>query len=205
MLIHFDYDGVLVDSFDRLLGLAQMVQRAMGTGRLPRADDLRTIPDLTLHDLGRRIGIPEGRAGEFAARMFALLREDPPPVWSGIPAVLNNLYQNHILVVLTANAREAVLRTLARVGLNRCVREILDGETPGSKAEKLMSSRKRHGFAADRTLMIGDALSDLTAGRKAGVITVAVTWGFQPREKLADGDPDYLIDSPAEILKIAGS
>ena len=59
-----------------------------------------------------------------------------------------------------------------------------------------MSSRKKRGFAADRTLMIGGALSDLTAGRKAGVITAAVTRGFQPREKLAEGDQDYIIDKP---------
>ena len=44
--------------------------------------------------------------------------------------------------------------------------------------------------------MIGGALSDLTAGRKAGVITAAVTRGFQPREKLAEGDQDYIIDKP---------
>ena len=81
MLIHFDYDGVLVDSLDQLLDLAQRAQREMGAGRLPRADDFRTLGNLTLIELGIAIGIPQERAAEFAAETFRLLRED-----SRIPA-----------------------------------------------------------------------------------------------------------------------
>lgn len=207
MLIHFDYDGVLVDSFDRLLGLAQMVQRAMGNGRPPRAEDLRTIPNLTLHELGRRIGIPEVQAGRFAAEMFGLLREDPEPpaVWDGIPCILNRLSRNHTLVILTGNAREAVQRTLVRSGLRDCVREIIDGQIPGSKAEKILSSMKRYSFAAKHTFMIGDALSDILEGYKAGVQTIAVTWGYQLHERLAEGNPNFIIENPAKLLEIFSS
>jgi phosphoglycolate phosphatase-like HAD superfamily hydrolase len=206
LLIYLDYDGVLVDSFSRLLGLAREIQGAMGAGRPPTAEDLRTISNLTLEELGRMIGIRGEKTGEFAAGMFRLLRKDPkvPAVWSGIPCVLNRLSQSHTLVVLTGNAHEAVQRTLVRNGLDGCIREIMDGESPGSKAEKIQSSRKRFGFEANQTFMIGDALSDVKAGKKAGVITVAVTWGFQPREKLAEGNPDYIVDKPAEIPGIIG-
>jgi len=204
LLIHFDYDGVLVDSFDRLLGQAQMVQMALGEGRPPRAEDLRTISNLTLYELGRLIGIPEAKAGEFASGMFRLLREDPEPpaVWDGIPSVVNRLSRHHTIVILTGNALEAVHRTLNRNGLADSIREVIGGETAGSKAEKILGNMKRSGFEASQTVMIGDALSDLTAGKKAGVITVAATWGFQPREILAEGMPDYFVNRPEEILKI---
>jgi phosphoglycolate phosphatase len=193
-----------VDSFSRLLALAQDIQRKMGMGRLPREEDLRAISNLTLEELGRRIGIRGVKAGEFAAGMFRLLRKDPevPAVWSGIPCVLNRLSQSHTLVILTGNAREAVQRTLVRNRLDGYIREIIDGESPGSKAENILSCRKRFGFEANQTFMIGDALSDLTAGRKAGVITVAVTWGYQPLERLVEGSPNYIVHKPDELLEI---
>jgi len=39
-------------------------------------------------------------------------------------------------------------------------------------------------------------------GRQAGVKTVAVTWGWHSREKLAATGPDYLLDRPEELLKL---
>ena len=204
MLIHFDYDGVLVDSFDQLLRLARTVQIRLRSGRRPLAEDLRTIRNLTLAELGRTIGIPEEKTGQYAAEMFRLLRKDARvlTVWGGIPRVLNHLSQNHTLVILTANAREAVQKTLIRNGLADYIKEIIDGEVPGSKADKIISSMKRFNFEANQTFMIGDALSDIREGKKAGVQTIAVTWGYQPRERLVEGSPNHIVEKPAELLEI---
>jgi phosphoglycolate phosphatase-like HAD superfamily hydrolase len=116
--------------------------------------------------------------------------------------VLKRLSQDHTLVILTGNAREAVQKNLRRNGLDDWIEEVIDGEIPGSKAEKLLSSMKRLKSEANQTLMIGDAFSDIVAGKKAGVHTIAVTWGFQPRERLVEGNPDYIVEDPAELLEI---
>jgi phosphoglycolate phosphatase len=204
LLIHFDYDGVLVDSFGQLLRIARSVQRRLRYGRRPLAKDLHTIRNLTLAELGRTIGIPEEKIGEYAAEMFRLLRKDTRilTVWSGIPRVLNHLSNNHTLVIITANAREAVQKTLVQNGLTDCITEIFDGEIPGSKADKIVRSMKKFNFAANQTFMIGDALSDIIEGKKAGVHTIAVTWGYQPRERLVEGNPNLIVEKPAGLLKI---
>jgi phosphoglycolate phosphatase-like HAD superfamily hydrolase len=139
--------------------------------------------------------------------MFRLLRNDAQllTVWGGIPQVLNYLSQNHTLIILTGNAREAVLKTLIRNGLADLIKEIIDGEDPGSKADKIISSMKRFNFEAKHTFMIGDALSDIMEGNKAGVHTIAITWGYQPRERLVEGSPNHIIEKPAELLKIIPS
>jgi phosphoglycolate phosphatase len=204
LLIHFDYDGVLVDSFDQLLDLAQRTQREMGEGRVPKAEDLRTISNLTLRELGLAIGISADRSVEFAARMFHSLRQDSriPAVQAGIPEILKELSRQHTLVVMTANSREVVRKGLRQSGLEPFIRTIYDGETSDSKAHKIQASMKTFGVSAGQTYMIGDALSDIIEGRKAGVRTIAVGWGFQPRERLIEGNPDYLVETPREILKI---
>ena len=58
MLMLFDYDGVIVDSFMPLLDLCIEAQGDIGAGRAPVAVDFQTIESLTFDDLGRLIGIP---------------------------------------------------------------------------------------------------------------------------------------------------
>ena len=47
----------------------------------------------------------------------------------------------------------------------------------------------------------GDAIK---AARKAGIPFAGVTWGFNSKETLALENPDHLIDTPAEFLRLAG-
>ncbi len=207
MLIHFDYDGVLVDSFEHLLDIARRVQMQLKEGREVCPDDLRTIRNLTLEELGRWIGIPEDRAPRFASEMFRLLREDPRKmaVFEGIPPVLRDLSWKHKIVIITSNAQKVVQETLLRSGMEDYVADILDGQSAGSKAERIRKSMGNFGFGKDQTVMVGDALSDITEGKTAGVKTIAVTWGFQPRERLLEGKPDFVAESPPELMQIFDS
>ena len=50
-------------------------------------------------------------------------------------------------------------------------------------------------------LMVGDAPSDMEAGRRAGVKICAVTYGYGKREALAKYDPDYWIADLRELQK----
>ena len=92
-----------------------------------------------------------------------------------------------------------------RSGLKDFITAIFDGETPGSKAEKIIASMKKFGFEKNQTFMVGDVLSDITEGKKAGVMMVAVTWGYQPRERLREGKPDFLVAAPRELIGLFDS
>lgn len=49
-------------------------------------------------------------------------------------------------------------------------------------------------------LFVGDSGPDMEAGRRAGVKTCAVRWGYGDPAELAKWEPDYWIDHPAELL-----
>lgn len=44
--------------------------------------------------------------------------------------------------------------------------------------------------------------SDIRHGKAAGVRTVAVTWGYQKRHTLEQEKPDFVVDSPDELLNV---
>lgn len=59
------------------------------------------------------------------------------------------------------------------------------------------------GLPSERALMVGDTDSDVLAGKAAGTLTCAVTYGAWQREALEALEPDFLIDRFPEIAPIA--
>ncbi|MGD0776533.1 MAG: HAD-IA family hydrolase [Candidatus Solibacter sp.] len=53
-------------------------------------------------------------------------------------------------------------------------------------------------------LFVGDSAADMEAGRRAGVATCAVTYGYGKREELAQFTPDYWIDDLRELTAHGG-
>ena len=49
-------------------------------------------------------------------------------------------------------------------------------------------------------LLVGDTPSDMEAGRRAGIRTCAVTWGYGDPHELAHWAPDFWIDAPHQLL-----
>jgi phosphoglycolate phosphatase-like HAD superfamily hydrolase len=50
-------------------------------------------------------------------------------------------------------------------------------------------------------LLIGDELRDIDAAQETGVHMAAVTWGYNSRAALEAAVPDYLFETPAQVLE----
>jgi phosphoglycolate phosphatase len=56
--------------------------------------------------------------------------------------------------------------------------------------------------APPHALMVGDTPADVLAGKAAGIMTCAVTYGFGSREALLQCAPDYVIDTFVELVTL---
>ena len=54
----------------------------------------------------------------------------------------------------------------------------------------------------DKTIFIGDSISDIIAGKNANVITIAALWGYGEYEELSAQCPDYWLKKPGDLLNI---
>ena len=59
---------------------------------------------------------------------------------------------------------------------------------------------KNLGVSCEDCACIGDSDVDVITGGNACMMTVGCSWGYRPREALADAD--VIVDSPVEILNI---
>ena len=57
------------------------------------------------------------------------------------------------------------------------------------------------GAKPEECLFVGDSCADMEAGRRAGVKTCAVRYGYGEEEKLAEFEPDYWVD---DLRQLAG-
>ena len=51
---------------------------------------------------------------------------------------------------------------------------------------------------------VGDTVADIVEGKAAGVRTIAVGWGWHDAERLLGASPDYLAQTPADLLELLG-
>ena len=54
----------------------------------------------------------------------------------------------------------------------------------------------------ENAIIVGDSTHDILAGKRAGVRTCAVTYGYREKKILANESPDYLIHKLPELLSI---
>ena len=74
-----------------------------------------------------------------------------------------------------------------------------DGFPAKPEPDVILASLKALGAAPEDCLLVGDAPADMEAGRRAGVKTCAVLWGYGKREDLARWEPDYWIEHPSQL------
>jgi phosphoglycolate phosphatase-like HAD superfamily hydrolase len=58
------------------------------------------------------------------------------------------------------------------------------------------------GCRPEEAVMIGDAVNDITAAQKAGVVAVGVTWGIKPESLLSGCRPDHVTRTWDSLLGI---
>ena len=204
MLLVFDFDGVLADSSALCLDLLRQVQTDMGMPQRVPDDLWDRLDDISFPAIVRHLGIPADRVADCVRRIFARMAAGgyQPDLFDGMDAVLRALAREGQIAVLSASPREVIEGALTRAGLAQTVAAIRDGRDPAAKSAKLPALLAQFGASPSGAVMIGDAVSDIRAGRANRMRTAAVTWGWQRRELLAAAQPDWLFSRVDELLTL---
>lgn len=207
----FDLDGTLIDSVELIVLSAR---HAFATcedyrGRVPNDDEW-------LVDLGMPLPTMFGRFTQDAAEMERLIdgyreyqREHHDRLvtcYSGIVETLGELReQGHPLGIVTSKSEPMAQRGLALVGIDESFDTIVGLESAKKHKpdpEPVRVALTRLAVKPHEAVFVGDSPHDVTAGRRAGVITVAALWGPFTRQQHAAGRPDYYVKSARQILDV---
>jgi len=195
----FDYDGVLIDSFDIFIKNYINSCRKYGVYKIKNKKDFLKIFEDNMYVSMKNIGISQDNIIRIIKTLKKTLTRDikKMPIFNGIYEMVNELSKNNNLVIITSNDTELVKHFLK---LNKI--EYFDkvyGSNKGkSKVEKINLIKKIYG--EKNYFYIGDTTGDIIEGKNAGVKTIAVTWGWHNKDLLETINPDFTVDSPEELL-----
>lgn len=116
--------------------------------------------------------------------------------------VIKVLSKEHFLGIITSNSEENVKIFLKNNNLTKhfnLIHSNLSLFGKDKSIKKVMKSRK---MKRGNIIYIGDESRDVNAGKKAGIKTVAVTWGYEAESVLKKAKPTYIVTKPQELLSL---
>lgn len=104
--------------------------------------------------------------------------------------------------ILSRNTRESVLLTIQKCNFEKYIDVTMgreDCEKVKPDALPVIEMANRLGVRLQEIILVGDHPYDVLAGKSAGVLTIAVTTGYPPKEDLEAVGPDYLFSNLFEV------
>ena len=211
----FDLDGTLIDSAPDLGRAADKMRTDRG---LPSLPDALYRP---LAGAGARGMLQVAFAIDPQHADYEAMRDEffanyeramtvRTYAFDGVPQLLRELQQQQRRwgVVTNKMARFTDPLTQAMPLFEQASVVISGDTTPHAKPhpEPLFEAARRLGLAPAHCLYVGDDARDIVAGRAAGMLTVAATYGYLGEKAEVDQwGADWCIESPLALLKILAS
>jgi HAD superfamily hydrolase (TIGR01509 family) len=200
----FDVDGTLLDT--NYLHVLAWWQAFVDTGHGP-------VP---MHRIHRAIGMPSESlvrqllgAGdddtvEAHSRRYEPLREDVKPQ-PRTADLLRACADRGLAVVLATSGKASDLEWMQpAIGAEDAVTGVTTSEDveQGKPAPDLLGvAMEQHGLDPERTVVVGDAVWDMEAARKARLPCIGLTCGGLGAGELAEAGADAVYADPAELLE----
>jgi phosphoglycolate phosphatase len=199
-LFLFDFDGVIVDSLKVYERRVKLCLERIGKPLVQSRTDFLALFEDNFYEAIVKKGVDLAEFMNASENMPTQDDYEQMLPFAPILPILEELKKKHILVIISSNLSLVIHAVLSRHNFNGCFREVLGADAGFSKQEKILHAMNVFQMDKDRTYYIGDTAGDIKEARLAGVRTVAVTWGWHTREMFDKVKPDYLIETPDDLL-----
>lgn len=214
-LLIFDLDGTLADTLEAITNGLNLTMKYYGfpTHTEP---EVRKMIGNGAKNLVRRAcpeGTFDGEKGEsFFAEvyknycdMYERTHLDTKVCYDGIPEVLERFINAGYTLAVLSNKQDpftkGIVKQLAHEGTFAFVQGQTELPIKPDPTVPLMIAEK-FGFKPEECAFIGDSDVDIKTGKNAGMMSVAVTWGYRDKAALLELCADAYADTPSELENI---
>lgn len=203
--IIFDLDGTISDPF---VGISRSINFALEALDHPAVDPEQVRPligppltEIFEFLLGPLPGTKMDKLIDLYRDRYARVGYAENRLYDDIPDIIESLSRTgYVLGVCTSKRGDYARRIIEMFGLSQYF-SFVDG---GAGMDKRQQIRLlvRNGVVGDSAIMVGDRAMDIDAGKSNALASAGVLWGFGEKNELVNADPDYILETPAELLRL---
>ena len=209
--IIFDLDGTLVNSIE---DISDSMNAVLLASNYPTHsyETYETFIGSGIRNLVSKAIPSENKTEEEIDRLFSEMFQyykdnctNKTSIYKEIKELLEKLKSKNLKMAVLSNKADALTKKVVANKLPNYFDPVVGLTTEALKKpnpEVVLNMCKGLGLDIDKTLYVGDSNIDIQTAKNSGLISVAVTWGFQPKEALLLEKPDYIIESPMELLEL---
>lgn len=201
--IIFDFDGTIADTMHELLDIYNKLAPSYNC-QIIHEDEIEKLQKQRPQDFFHHYGVTPFKLLRLVLKGRKMLNKNITHMqpFKGVPEVLIALKELGIqLGVLTSNSKKNIQTFLTHYNLYELFNFVYSGKNIFGKAHKIDKIIKKHKLNRKRILFIGDETRDVEAAKKASILCLAVTWGFNHQEVLEALKPDFIATKSEEILQ----
>jgi len=212
-LIIFDLDGTVGDTLSSLAYTANLCLEKLGLPPSPEenfnfyaGDGARIMLERCLLDVG-------DKKGEHLEEFLSLYREAfktgctyHVKSYPGLPETLARLKEYGMLLAVCTNKAQPYAEAVIHRIYGDSLFDMIVGEQEGIPRKPdptgVLYIAEKLGATPEECVYVGDSDTDMQTGKNADMYTVGVTWGFRSRSELEAYKPDWIIDTPGQLMEL---
>ena len=143
---------------------------------------------------------------DYFRTLYLSTYRDGTRVYDGIRGILALLKENEKKIgVVTLKHTPVAEKVLYAMGLSNYIDHV-EGDDDSSPLkpdpEHILRACAKLKVSGEKTLVIGDTVMDIEAGKEAKCRTIGVLWGAMSFDDLTKANADYLVRSPKELEEL---
>ena len=201
--IFFDLDGTLCDSYQ---GIENGIRQALASNGITdvAAKDIKKLIGIPLHDSLDKHFFNDTDKTKHAVKVFRTYYDGQgiteSELYPGIMELLHRLAAVSDLFVITAKPTLAAKKILNHHKVAHYFTDIFGCVPDGGnfcKSELINSAYERR-----HSIIIGDKAQVIEAGKKSGIKTCGVLYGYGTEQEIMEAVPDFIIHTVPELNDI---
>lgn len=198
-ILLFDFDGVIVDTFDICYTSMKTV-----IANPPDEEGYRNWFNGNIYDNEeRKIKSTkiDDRDAYFSSYTPLLMKLEPV---AGIIDALKELNEKYRMLIVSSTISSSINSYFGKHNLSHYFEKIYGADIHKSKVNKINMIFSEFNIDQNDCVFISDTLGDMREASKVGVRSIGVSWGFHKRQVLQQGDPIAIVDSTKELVEYLG-
>jgi phosphoglycolate phosphatase len=197
----FDFDGTIADSLPDMI---QVLNELSGEYGYKKIDNtvLDVFKNKGTREFLKALEIPFYKLPLVITRVREKLagRIAGMKSFDGLVNVLRELYRKQVRMGIVSSNSESNVRQFLKNNDMDLFDFVYAGSSLFGKDKVLRKLLQDKNLTSDDAIYIGDETRDIEAAKRCGVNMLSVTWGLNNSKVLANKNPDWIAEKPADIL-----